>query len=389
SAKTRAAVVSLAGEDPRLVATIKQWDADPWLLNTPDGVVDLRTGKMRKHRADDYMTLQTAVSPKGDCPRWKKKFIREITGGDEALQNYLQRVSGYCLTGVTIEQELYFLYGSGNNGKGVWTRTISGVLCDYHQTASIETFTVNRSERHPTELAKLHNARLVTTAETEEGRRWAEARIKEITGGDPIDARFMRQDFFTYLPQFKLMPSGNHMPILRTINKAITRRFNRIPFTVTIPDALINTHLTDELKEEWPGILAWAIEGCLEWQRNGMRPPQAVTEATEAYLESEDVIGEWLDECCIRDPNAWESSTALFNSWKPWALQREEWVGSEKTFTAKLEDRGEFKRRKNPEKTKRGFIGLRQKTTAERQAEKGTAESAAKVDTLIPFPRKP
>jgi putative DNA primase/helicase len=385
SAKTRAAVVSLAGEDRRLAATTEQWDTDPWLLNTPEGVIDLHTGKLRKHQPTDYMTNQTAVSPKRQCPRWMA-FLQEITGGDVELQKYLQRVDGYSLTGVTHEQELYFGYGSGNNGKGVWTRTIAGILHDYHCPTSIETFTVAKFERHPTELAGLRGARLVTAAETEEGRRWAEARIKEMTGGDPIRARFMRQDFFDYFPQFKLRFIGNHMPVLRAINKAITRRFNRIPFTVTIPDEQVNKHLEDELKEEWPGILAWAIEGCLEWQRIGMCPPKAVIDATESYLESEDILGEWIDECCIRDANAWESSTALFNSYKGWAIGREEWVGSEKTFAAKLEDRGEFKRQKNREQTKRGFAGLRLKGPTDKgPTDKGVAETAAKISKLIPL----
>jgi len=385
SAKTRAAVVSLAGEDRRLAATTDQWDADPWLLNTPDGVVDLHTGRLREHQTTDYMTKQTAISPKGECPRWMA-FLQEVTGGDEALQRYLQRISGYFLTGVTIEQELYFFYGSGKNGKGVLTLTVSGLLHDYHRSTSIETFTVARSERHPTELAGLRGARLVTAAETEEGRRWAEARIKELTGGDKISARFMRQDFFEFFPQFKLLFLGNHMPTLRTVNKAITRRFNRIPFAVTIPDERVNKHLANELKAEWPGILAWAIEGCLEWQRSGLCPPKAVTDATESYLESEDVLGEWIDECCIRDANAWESSTSLFNSWKGWAVGREEWIGSVKTFSAKLEDRGEFKKQRNKEQTKHGFAGLRLKVTAEKgAAEKGVAETAAKIDKLIPF----
>jgi putative DNA primase/helicase len=234
SAKTRAAVVALAGEDSRLAASIDQWDKDPWLLNTPGGVVDLRTGKMREHRADDYMTKITAVAPGGDCPRWKE-FMTQITNGDGELQRYLQRIAGYALTGDTREQELYFFYGTGNNGKGVWVQVISYILNDYHVSTSIETFTVSKYERHPTELAKLCGARLVTAAETEEGRRWAEARIKELTGGDRIVARFMRKDEFFFYPLFKLLFLGNHMPTLRVVNKAITRRFNRIPFNVTTP----------------------------------------------------------------------------------------------------------------------------------------------------------
>ena len=245
SAKTRAAVISLAGEAEQLVASIEQWDADPWLLNTPDGVVDLRNGKLRAHQITDYMTKQTAVSPGGDCPLWLK-FLDEITAGNVELQSYLQRVSGYCLTGITHEQELFFNYGEGNNGKGVFTGAIAGILDDYHQSTPIETFTVAKSERHPTELAGLVGARFVTANETEEGRRWSESRVKQLTGEDPVDARFMRQDFFTYKPQFKLMFSGNHMPALRTVNKAITRRFNRIPFLVTIADDKVDKQLAQQ-----------------------------------------------------------------------------------------------------------------------------------------------
>jgi putative DNA primase/helicase len=375
SAQTRAAVVSLAGEDHRLVATIEQWDADPWLLNTPDGIVDLHTGRLREHRREDYMTKQTAASPAGACPKWKR-FLSTVTGGDRELQRYLQRVAGYCLTGTTHEQELFFFYGSGGNGKGVWVQTFSGIMHDYHRATSIETFTVARTERHPTELAALAGARLVTASETEEGRRWAEARIREMTGGDKIPARFMRQDFFEYDPQFKLLFSGNHMPTVRTVNKAITRRFNRIPFAVTIPAEQVNVHFVDELKAEWPGILAWAIEGCLEWQRIGLNPPKAVTDATESYLESEDVLGAWLEECCELDMNAWESSGELYRSWKGWAQDRQAWIGSEKDLTQRLEDRGGFRRAKNKEKTARGFNGLRLKN--QRVGEKPKEEEPRK-----------
>jgi putative DNA primase/helicase len=203
----------------------------------------------------------------------------------------------------------------------------------------------------------------VTAAETEEGRRWSEARIKELTGGDKITARFMRQDFFDFHPSFKLVFSGNHMPTLRTVNKAITRRFNRVPFTVTIPDEHVNVHLAEELKGEWPGILAWLIEGCLAWQREGLNPPAAVTAATEQYLGSQDILGEWLAEYCDIGGNYWESAARLFSSWQSWAEARHEFVGSVKSFSQQLEDRGGFVPRKNPEGTKRGFSGLRLKPT--------------------------
>jgi putative DNA primase/helicase len=206
SAKTRAAVVSLAGEDGRLAATVDQWDLDPWLLNTPGGVVDLRTGKTRKHDAADYMTKMTAVAPNAHCPTplWLK-FLKRVTDGDVELQKYLARVAGYALTGLTGEHEMYFLFGDGRNGKGVFMGTVADILDDYHRVAPIETFTATNNEQHPTDLAMLRGARLVIATETEVGRRWAESRIKMMTGGDPISARFMRQDFFTYKPQFKLI----------------------------------------------------------------------------------------------------------------------------------------------------------------------------------------
>jgi putative DNA primase/helicase len=330
------------------------------LLNTPNGVVDLRTGIIREHRADDYMTMIASASPEGDCPRWRE-FMRQITNGDEELQRYHQRISGYALTGITREQELFFNYGTGNNGKSVFVLVISGILNDYHTSASIETFTVSKYERHPTELAKLRGKRLVTASETEEGRRWSEARIKELTGGDLIDARFMRQDFFSYYPQFKLMFNGNHMPTLRVVNKAIVRRFNRIPFTFTVSTDQINKNLADELKQEAPGILNWMIEGCLEWQRiDGLRPPKIVTDATDSYLESQDVLGEWLEECCVKDAQAWTSTTDFFNSWKPWAEERQEYVGSVKSFSTRLEDRGLVKSR-NEKQTQKGFAGWKLK----------------------------
>jgi putative DNA primase/helicase len=236
SAKTRAAVVSLAGEDRRLAASVGQWDAAPWLLNTPTGVVDLRTGTGRPPSPTDYMTKVTAVGPShGACPQWHT-FLKTVTSSNEELQKYLQRVCGYALTGITYEHALFFLHGLGQNGKSTFITVLGGILQDYHCTTPIETFTASMVDRHPTELADLRGARLVTATETEEGRTWAESRIKMLTGGDKVKARFMRQDFFEYVPQFKLMLAGNHKPSLRTVDEAIRQRMNLIPFTITIPN---------------------------------------------------------------------------------------------------------------------------------------------------------
>jgi putative DNA primase/helicase len=223
SAKTVYAVVQLARADRRIAATADQWDADPWLLNTPGGTVELRTGKLRPHRRDDHITQMTAAAPRGECPMWLN-FLNDIFGRDLELVSFLQRWAGYCLTGVTIEQKLVFGHGTGNNGKGVTISTLAGIVGDYALTSPMETFIASHSDKHPTDLAMLRGARLVTATVTEKGRTWAESKIKTLTGGDKVAARFMRQDFFEFVPQFKLMITGNHKPALTGVDEAIRRR---------------------------------------------------------------------------------------------------------------------------------------------------------------------
>jgi putative DNA primase/helicase len=312
---------------------------------------------MRAHDPRDYLTKITGVAPDANCPTpvWNA-FLDRITDGRPELVAYLQRVAGYCLTGSTEEHALFFAYGRGANGKSTYVNAITAAMGDYHQTAPIETFTASPLDRHPTELAGLRGARLVTATETEEGRRWAESRIKTLTGGDPIPARFMRQDFFEYLPQFKLFFAGNHKPSLRSVDEAIKRRFNLIPFTVTIPPEERDQELPEKLRAELPGILAWMIEGCRQWRERGLNPPPVVTKATAAYLEAEDGLAAWIEECCERNPNAWEKSTALFSSWMEWAERAGEFVGSQKQFIARLESKGFEEKRKEHG---RGFLGLR------------------------------
>lgn len=267
-------------------------------------------------------------------------FLNKITAGDKELQSFLQRVAGYSLTGVTIEHALFFAYGTGANGKGTFLNTLTGIMGDYAAVATMETFTASQTDRHPTDLAMLRGARLVTAQETEEGRRWAESRIKALTGGDPITARFMRQDFFTYMPQFKLFMAGNHKPALRNVDEAMRRRLNLIPFAVKIPKNERDPVLADKLRAEWPGILQWMIDGCLAWQAEQLAPPSIVTEATDDYFEAEDAVGLWLAECCVSGPYRTEGSTALFKSWKQWADGTGEWPGSQRRFSQALEARG-------------------------------------------------
>jgi putative DNA primase/helicase len=357
SGKTVAAVASLARTDRRLAATAAQWDADPWLLNTPGGTVDLTTGELRPHRLEDYCTKMTAVAPGGECPLWLAT-LNYVFGGNAEIVSFLQRWAGYSLTGVTSEQKFLFAYGTGANGKGVTSSTMAGVLGDYAMAAPVAVFMASNSDRHPTELAMLRGARLVTASETEAGRAWAESRIKQLTGGDKISARLMRHDFFEFTPQFKLLIAGNHKPSLRSVDEAMRRRFLLLPFLITVPEALRDPDLTEKLKAEWPGILAWMIAGCFDWQERGLRPPAAVLLATKTYLEAEDAFRLWLADATTRDANAWEATRELFSSWTSWALAAGEMVGDEKSFAGALEAAG-FVGGKNTEQTKRGFRGLK------------------------------
>jgi putative DNA primase/helicase len=318
--------------------------------------VDLRTGKQYAPRPEDYMTKCAPVAPGSDCPLWHS-FLDRVTAGDIDLQDYLQRIAGYCLTGHTYEQAIFFLYGTGANGKSVFVNTLVGMMGDYAVTAPMEMFIESKMDRHPTELAMLRGARLVVANETQAGRNWNEARIKTLTGGDRIPARFMRGDFFEFKPQFKLMVSGNHKPALRNVDEAIRRRLHLIPFTVTIPVQERDPELADKLKAEWSGVLQWAIDGTLEWQRIGLKPPVAVQRATEDYLEAEDDIQSWITDCCAEEASAQTSCSQLYTAWKDWAERtgRKGGAGSQKAFSQALEDKGYTKQKT---RTANVFFGL-------------------------------
>lgn len=319
--------------------------------------IDLKSGTAQPARPADYSTRCTAVEPQGDCPLWLA-FLNRITAQDIDLQAYLQRVAGYALTGVTTEHALFFLYGTGSNGKSVFINTIAGVMGTYAMTAPIEMFMASSVDRHPTELAMLRGARLVTAIETESGRHWSEARLKALTGGDPVTARFMRQDFFEFKPQFKLMIAGNHKPALRSVDEAIRRRLHMIPFTVTIPPEDRDRDLEEKLKAEWPGILQWMIEGCLDWQEQGLAPPVAVLDATAEYLGDEDSFATWLEESCERQSQAHELSKDLYASWKRWADAAGEIAGTAKAFSQAMKTRG-FEAKRQGGTGKAGFSGIR------------------------------
>ncbi|MFN3965566.1 MAG: phage/plasmid primase, P4 family, partial [Silanimonas lenta] len=339
ASSTVGGVERLARTDRRHASTSEEWDADLFALNTPGGVVDLRTGRLRLHDRADRMTKLATATPRGDCPRWRA-FLADVTGGDAELQAYLQRMVGYCLTGSTAAHALFFLYGTGANGKSVFVNTLATILGDYATSAPMDTFMEARGDRHPTDLAGLRGARFVSSIETEQGRRWNESKVKAITGGDKVSARFMRQDFFEYTPQFKLVIAGNHKPAIRNVDEAMKRRLHLIPFTVTIPPERRDAGLTDKLLAERDGILAWAVEGCLAWQREGLQPPASVVSATAEYFDEEDAVGDFLDEEAQRHPQARVAVADVFQRWQDWAGRRGEYVGTSRWLAQQLANRG-------------------------------------------------
>jgi putative DNA primase/helicase len=350
-----AGVERFARSDEAFAVTVEAWDSDPFLLGTPTGMVDLRMGKLRSSDPKEGLTKLTAVGPTAtaDCPRWLA-FLDDATNGDQELIRLLQQWCGYSLTGDTREQSLLFVHGPGGNGKSVFLNVLTGILNDYAATAAMETLTASKWDKPTTDLAMLRGARLVTASETEEGRAWAEARIKQMTGGDLITARFMRQDFFT----FKLTIVGNHKPALKNVDEAMRRRLRIVPF-IHKP-ANPDRQLEEKLKAEWPGILRWMIEGCLDWQANGLTNPKSVAEATETYFAEQDTVGHWLEEECNCDPNNPKtqliaSQSVLFGSWKVFAMNAGEDPGDAKGFKQNMQRKG-FE----PHRTKfmRGFKGI-------------------------------
>ncbi len=335
-------VERFARADPVFAVTSEMWDRDPWMLGTPGGVVDLRTGELRTAKPEDGITKSTAVTPAetADCPTWLR-FLHEATNGDGEMIRFLQLWAGYSLTGDTREHALVFVFGPGGNGKSVAVNVQVGIMGDYAVTASMDVFIASSGDRHPTDLAMLRGARLVTASETEEGRQWAESRIKQLTGGDRISARFMRQDFFTFLPSFKLQIIGNHKPGLRNVDDAARRRFNLVPFVHT--PAAPDRQLEEKLKAEWPGILRWAIDGCLAWQRDGLVRPASVREATAAYFADQDTFSAWLEEDCEIDKgNSWKSETSadMFAAWTRYSRAAGEAPMTRKAFAERMQRTG-------------------------------------------------
>lgn len=336
SLKTVKAMMGLAGGDPRIIVGADAWDEDPMLLGTPAGVIDLRTGELAEVQREQLISKQTKVSPAvGPHPWWDRVLARS-----NAPLDFLQRWCGYMLTGDTREERFFFIHGPGAGGKSKFLTAIGEILGDYRCNAKSETFMAKSHSDHPEEIARFVGARLVSASEIPDGSRWNEALITMLTGRDKVSARFMHKGTFEYYPQMKLVLVGNHRPALRSVGEEIRRRLDLLEWGGTIPESERVLDLPDKLREEYPAILAWMIEGCLAWQREGLGRPEQIQAATRDYLSAEDSLGAWIDDCVELKPGARTQSSAAYRSFRKWAENAGEYVPSQKRFTGSLRDRG-------------------------------------------------
>lgn len=335
------AMISLAKSELGIPVLPNQLDADPWLLNCRNGTVDLRTGELRPHRHEDLLTKQVRVEydSEASCPTWNE-FLAEVMDHKLLLMSYLQRAVGYALTGDTSEQVLFLLYGTGANGKSTFLETIKAVLGDYAKQADFATFLARKQDSVRNDVARLVGARFVSAIEADADRRLSEVMVKAVTGGDTVAARFLYAEFFEFRPQFKLFLAANHKPIIRGTDTAIWRRMRLVPFAVTIPPERQDKKLLEKLRAELAGILAWAVRGCLAWQKYGLDAPKEVEAATACYRDEMDVLGGFLDECCVQSPTLRETAKGLYQAYTQWCGANGERPLKQRTFGMRLTERG-------------------------------------------------
>lgn len=356
-AGAQSACMTKARSDRRVTVRQEDFDANPWALNTPGGVVDLRTGMLGPHDPKGYHTRRTTVTPEGGTPVEFLRFLHEATGGDQGLIDLIQIKAGYWLTGITREHDITFIWGPGGNGKSVLVNTLSHILGEYAQVADTSTFAQSKQEQHPEAIASLRGARLVLANETNEGQVWNEARVKQASGGDKLRARFMNQNSFTFTPCFKLVFVGNHKPRISNLDQALKRRFHLLPFTVT--PAKVDRQLDEKLQAEAGRILAWAIEGCLKWQRQGIVLPEVVKSATQEYFTDEDPVGRFLEERCHPGHEHTVYTAGVYEAWREWAQEQGELIRTARWLTTNLAQRPGIEKWRCSATGQRGLRGIK------------------------------
>jgi putative DNA primase/helicase len=333
------AMVDLVKSEPGVSISPNVLDNDPWLLNVKNGTIDLRTGELKPHDPDDMITKLAPVEYDPEARAGIFEAFLERILPSEDMRTFVQRAVGYSLTGDVSERVFFILHGLGKNGKSTLLEAVKAVLGDHAMTTPVETLLL-KTGGVPNDIARLKGARFVSASENEKGRRLAESLVKAMTGKDTISARFMRGEWFDFKPTHKLWLATNHKPEIQGTDPAIWDRIRLIPFDIRIPEEEQDKHLDERLLAELPGILAWAVRGCLEWRQEGLGEPDAVRKATAAYKAEMDVIQDFIDECCVEDEGAWATVSALHKEYVEWCVKNAEKPEKKRPFARQLVDRG-------------------------------------------------
>jgi putative DNA primase/helicase len=347
SGKRLSAMTELTKSEPGIPVRPEDLDADQWVLTVDNGLIDLLTGELREHDRAALCTKLVPIAFDSDatCPTWEK-FVLEIMGGDAELASYLQRAVGYALTGSIREQVFFVLHGAGSNGKSTFLEVLRELVGDYAKAAATETFLAKKydADKPRNDLAVLKGARLVTAVEIGEGKRLDEPFVKAVTGGDTVSCRFLYGEQFDMRPIFKLFLATNHKPEIRGTDNGIWRRVHLVPFLVSF-EGRADKDLPAKLRAELPGILTWAVNGCLDWIEGGLRPPPQVLEATADYRAEMDVLADFLGT--VLDPRGEVQSSALYKAYANWCDTNGERANSQSWFSRRLKERGYKSRKTN------------------------------------------
>ena len=334
-------MIHLARSEPGIPARLTDFDPDPWVLNVANGTVDLKTGALREHRREDLISSLANVSfePGAGCELWDA-FLRRVTDNNEDLYGYLRRFVGYLLVADTSDQSVHFFHGTGANGKSVFCEVLQRLLGDYAIVVSPDLIMLRRHSGIPNDVARLRGVRAALMNETTQGSRFDEAKLKDLTGGDTLTARFLHREFFDFQPSHRIVIRGNHKPAIAGTDEGIWRRLRLVPFTVSIPPDEQDRELLTKLQAELPGILQWAIAGCLEWQRDGLKPPAIIMEAVRQYREESDTLGRFIAECCEVRKLAQIKTGVFFTRYQKFCeAAGERWIAS-KDLPTEMERRG-------------------------------------------------